>query len=217
MKKNLLLFLFLPILLFSETTNNYKIAIGEDIYYSSFSTTTTDSLIMYIYRHELEEQINYYNFEGLTQIFTHKDSSRNIDLIAIKDGRNVILKGISGDKVIDEAIKLDDSPWKQSMSYSLSEFALGDEEKIEYWIIRLDKFKGEKMQAENAGTEVITIKGTQFNTVKVEISAAGLRSRFWSGHYWFRASDGLFLKYEGWNGLPGSTKTIIELLPRSDK
>ena len=214
MKKILLTIFFLPILLFCETINNYKIEIGEDVYYSSFSTTITDSLILYIYRHEVEEQINYYNFDGLTQKFTHKDSTRNIDLIAIKDGRNVILKGISGEKIVDTIIKLDESPWKQSMSYSLSGFAMGDKEKIEYWIVRLDKFKGEKMQAEKAGTEDITIKGTQYNTVKVKISAAGLRSKFWAGHYWFRISDGLFLKYEGWNGLPGSTKTIIELIEK---
>jgi hypothetical protein len=214
MQKVFLFFLFLPILLFSETTNDYKIAIDEDIYYSSFSTATTDSLILYIYRHEAEEQINYYNQNGITQKFTHKDSTKNIDLIAIKDGNNISLKGISDNKVIDKIIKLDDSPWKQSMSYSLSEFALGNREKIEYWIIRLDKFKGEKMLAEKAGTENITVKYKSYHAVKVKISATGLRSKFWSGHYWFRVSDGLFLKYEGWNGLIGSTKTIIEFLEK---
>ena len=214
MRKVLLLFLFLPILLFCETTNNYKIAISEDIYYSSFSTTTSDSLILYIYRHEVEEQINYYDLDGVTQKYTHKDSVRNIDLTATKDGKNVILKGIFGEKNIDTIVKLDDDPWKQSMSYSLSEFALSEEEKIEYWIIRLDKFKGVKMQAEKAGTDDITIDDILYHTIKVKISAAGLRSKFWSGNYWFRISDGLFLKYEGWNGLPCSTKTIIEFIEK---
>ena len=214
MRKVLLLFLFLPILLFCETTNNYKIAISEDIYYSSFSTTASDSLILYIYRHEVEEQINYYDLDGVTQKYTHKDSVRNIDLTATKDGKNVILKGIFGEKNIDTIVKLDDDPWKQSMSYSLSEFALSEEEKIEYWIIRLDKFKGVKMRAEKAGTDDITIDDILYHTIKVKISAAGLRSKFWSGNYWFRISDGLFLKYEGWNGLPGSTKTIIEFIEK---
>jgi len=214
MKTVLLFLLFLPILLFSETTNNYKIAIGEDIYYSSFSIAKTDSIILYIYRHEAEEQINYYNQNGITQKFTYKDSVNNVDLIAIKDGRNIILKGTSGEKIIDTVIKIDERSWKQSMSYSLSGFAFGDKEKIEYWIVRLDKFKGEKMQAEKAGNEDITIKDKEYQAVKVIIKAAGLRSKFWSGHYWFRVSDGLFIKYEGWNGLPGSTKTIIELLEK---
>ena len=211
MHKILFFFLLLPILLFSETTNKYKIAIGEDVNYSSFSTTITDSVTLYIFKQETEEQINYYNIDGATQKFTQKDSSTNIDLSIIKVGRNIILKGISGEKVIDTIIKIDGSPWKQSMSYSLSEFALGNIEKIEYWIIRLDKLKGEKMLAEKVGTEYISIKDKLYHAVKVKISAAGLRSKFWSGHYWFRVSDGLFLKYEGWNGLPGSTKTIIEL------
>ena len=214
MKKVLLLILFLPILLFGETTNNYKIAIGEEVYYSSFSIAKTDSLILYTYRHEAEEQINYYNQNGTTQKFTHKNSANNVDLIAIKDGRNIILKGTSGEKIIDTIIKINERPWKQSMSYSLSGFAFGDKEKIEYWIVRLDKFKGEKMQAEKAGNECIIIKDKEYHAMKVIIRAAGLRSKFWSGHYWFRISDGLFLKYEGWNGLPGSTKTIIKLIEK---
>ena len=214
MKKVFLIIFLFPILIFGEVTNDYKIVIGKDVYYSSFSTSKTDSVILYIYRHEVEEQINYYNFDGSTHKFTHKDSTRNIDLTAIKDGNNVILKGTSEEKTIDEVIKLDKAPWKQSMSYSLSEFALSDIDKIEYWIIRLDKFKGEKMQAEKAGTEDITINGKLYHTIKIKISAAGLRSKFWSGYYWFRSSDGLFLKYDGWNGLPGSTKTIIELLEK---
>ncbi len=214
MKKYFLLFLLFPILIFSEVTYDYKIEIGEDVYYSSFSTSKTDSLILYIYRHEVEEQINYYNPDGTTNKFTHIDSTKNIDLIAIRSGNNVILKGTFEGKNIDEVIKLDKAPWKQSMSYSLSEFALGDKDKIEYWIIRLDKFKGEKMQAEKADAGDITINGKLYHAIKVKISAAGLRSKFWSGHYWFRSSDGLFLKYDGWNGLPGSTKTIIELLEK---
>lgn len=214
MKKYLLILLLFPILIFGEVTNNYKIAIGEDIYYSSFSIATTDSLILYIYRHELEEQINYYNIDGITQKFTYKNSVNNIVFSAAIDGENIILKGKSDRKDIDKIIKIDESPWKQSMSYSLSEFALGDNEKIEYWIVRLDEFKGEKMQAEKDGTDRITINGNEYDAVKVKISATGLRSAFWHGYYWYRASDGLFLKYEGLNGLPGSTKTIIEFLEK---
>ncbi len=211
MKKVLLLIWILPILLFSEITNDYKIAIGEDIYYSSFSTATTDSLILYIYRHEAEEQINYYNLDGTTHKFTYKDSINNIDLSAIKDGKSITVIGNAADNIIDKTIKIDEKSWKQSMSYSLSEFALGESEKIEFWIVRMDKFKGVKMQAEKDSIEDITINGKLFHTVKVKISSAGVLSKLWHGYYWYQVSDGLFLRYEGLNGLPGSTKTIIEI------
>ncbi len=211
MKKGLLFVLLLPILLFSEITNDYKIAIGEDIYYSSFSTAITDSLILYIYRHEAEEQINYYNLDGTTQKFTYKDSINNIDLSAIKDGKSITVIGNAADNIIDKTIKIDENPWKQSMSYSLSEFALGESEKIEFWIVRMDKFKSVKMQAEKDNIEDITINGKLFHTVKVKISSAGVLSKLWHGYYWYQVSDGLFLRYEGLNGLPGSTKTIIEI------
>jgi len=214
MKKVFLFVLLLPILLFSEITNDYKIAIGEDIYYSSFSTATTDSLILYIYRHEAEEQINYYNLDGTTQKFTYKDSINNIDLSAIKDGKSITVIGNAADNIIDKTVKIDEKPWKQSMSYSLSEFALGESEKIEFWIIRMDKFKGVKMQAVKDNIEDITINGKLFHTVKVKISSAGVLSKLWHGYYWYQVSDGLFLRYEGLNGLPGSTKTIIEILEK---
>lgn len=211
MQKVFLFILLLPIFLFCDSTNEYKITIGEEVYYSTFSTSISDSLILYVYKHEAEEQINYYNLDGTTYKFTYKDSIQDINWSVTKDGDNIILKGNSGEKIIDKIVKIDEEPWKQSMSYSLSEFALGNKEKIEFWIIRLDKFKGEKMQAEKSDTEDITINDKLYHTVKIKISAVGARSMFWHGHYWFGVSDGLFLRYEGLNGLPGSTKTIIEL------
>ena len=215
MKKIFLIILLFPILVFGETKNSYKISNGEDVNYSTFSVSETDSQILYIYNHETEEQINYYDQNGITQKFTHKDSLNNIDYSVIKYGNKIKLNGNSGDKNIDKTIKIDDNPWKQSMSYSLSEFALGKEEKITFWIVRLDKLKGAKIQAEKSQIEDIEINDKQYSAVKVKISTTGLLSNFWHGYYWFRSSDGLFLKYEGLNGLPGASKTIIEFVEKS--
>ena len=214
MKKIFLIILLFPILVFGESKNSYKISSGEDVNYSTFSISEKGSQILYTYNHETEEQINYYDQNGVTQIFTHKDSLNNIDYSAVKDGKRIILKGNSGEKNINKTIKIDDNPWKQSMSYSLSEFALGKEEKITFWIVRLDKLKGAKIQAKKIEKEDIQVNEKQYNAVKVKISAPGLLSNFWHGNYWFRCSDGLFLKYEGLNGLPGAGKTIIEFLEK---
>ncbi len=214
MKKLFLLLMLFPILIFGETKNTYKICSDEDVYYSTFSTSKTDSQILYIYNHETEKQINYYNQNGITQKFTYEDSLNKINYSAVLEGKKIILKGNSGDKNIDKIIKIDDDPWKQSMSYSLSEFALGNEEKIKFWIIRLDKLKGAKIQAERVKTEDILIGDKQYNAVNVKISTHDLLSNIWHCNYWFRSSDGLFLKYEGLNGLPGAGKTIIELFEK---
>lgn len=214
MKKIVVIIFLLPVLLIGLVTNNYKISIGDDIYYSSFSTTKTDSLILYKYDHEAEQQINYYNLDGSTWKFTHTDSTKNIDFSAIKNGNEIILYGKNGKIFIDKTVEIDDSPWKQSMSYSLSEFALSNKDHLEFWIIRLDKFEAIKMKAEKEELEEITIVNEQYLAVKVKISATGFRSAFWHGYYWFRNSDGLFLRYKGLNGLPGSTETIVEFIEK---
>jgi len=214
MKKALLLVLFIPILLFAQQTNNYRITIGEDVYYSSFTTTVTDSMVLYTYEHETEEQINYYNLDGNTWKFTHKDSSKNIDYYAVKESNKIQLYGKTGKVFLDKTLNIDKTPWKQSMSYSLSSFALSGNEQTKFCILRLDNFKIENMEAQKEGKEQIAIENKQYNAFKIKITASGFRSAFWHGHYWFRSSDGLFLKYEGLNGLPGSSKTVIEFLEK---
>lgn len=214
MKKLFSLILFIPILLNAQQVNNYRITIAEDVYYSTFTTTVTDSMIYYKYNHETEEQINYYSLDGSTWKFTHKDDSRNIDYSAVKDGENIKLYGKTGKIFLDNSLSIDKAPWKQSMSYSLSQFSVSELEQTEFWIVRLDNFKTEKMCAKKDGTEKISIGNKQYDTNKIKITASGLRSAFWQGHYWFRSSDSLFLKYEGLNGLPGSTKTIIEFMEK---
>ncbi|MDP8267614.1 MAG: hypothetical protein P9L97_02685 [Candidatus Tenebribacter davisii] len=210
MKKVLTFILLLPIFLYCEVTHEYKISSGDEIYYSSFSIDNRDSEIRYIYQHGPEEQVNYYTLDGTTKKFTFQDSTKNINLSAVREGEKIIITENTGTKVTDTIVSLDKSPWQQSMSYSLSEFALSNADKTQFWIIRLDKFKGEKMQAIKDVTEDIVIDNKLYDAIKIKISASGLRSKFWHGYYWFRTSDGLFLRYEGLNGLPGSTKTIIE-------
>lgn len=210
MKIFILFCLLLPIFLFCDSNNAYKVTIGEDVTYSTFSTAIVDSLIMHVYKNEAEVQMSYLDRDGKSYKFTYQDSVKNINLSAIKDGENIFVKGNSGDSIIDKIVKIDDKPWKQPMSYSLSEFALSVKKKIEFWIIRIDKLKVVKMQAEKSEPEEITINGKKYHSTKIKISAAGVRSKFWHGHYWFRYSDGFFLRYESLNGLPGSTKTVIE-------
>lgn len=54
--------------------------------------------------------------------------------------------------------------------------------------------------------------GRTEEAMRVRVSPWGLLSLFWSSLYWFRPSDGAFLRYEAVRGLPGTPKTVVELI-----
>ncbi|MCF7858155.1 MAG: hypothetical protein K9N07_02360 [Candidatus Cloacimonetes bacterium] len=206
--------LIFPIFKLESTTNHYKISIDEVDYYSTFSLEATDSLLLYIYNHDNEEQINYYDPDGSTIKFTYIDPDKNINIRIIKKDDKLIINSQHNDREKYEEIKLDKTSWQQSMSYSLGEFALSDQNDTEFLLVRLDNFEAEKMKAERIDIEEITVAGKEYSAVRIKVRAAGIKSFLWHGTYWFRDSDGLFLRYEGLNGLPGSSKTIIEYLDK---
>lgn len=59
--------------------------------------------------------------------------------------------------------------------------------------------------------DTIAVDGKKEPARRVMLRLAGWRSILWSGSYWFRESDGTYLKYEGANGPPGKAKTVVEL------
>jgi len=58
--------------------------------------------------------------------------------------------------------------------------------------------------------EVIKIMGQDVPAVHIKISLSGLLSMFWTGHYWFRQQDGVFVRYRGKSG-PGKQVSVMEL------
>lgn len=68
-----------------------------------------------------------------------------------------------------------------------------------------------KIRANKLYQEEILIQKEKYKTCKVEIEPVGLFSVFWKGYYWFRSFDGLFLKFEGGENIPGIEKRILEI------
>ena len=79
-------------------------------------------------------------------------------------------------------------------------------------MIRADALTPIRMQATKVGTDTVLLDGVPTEAVKVRLAPDGLLAAFWHGHYWYRKTDGLFLKFEGRRGLPGSPMTVVHLL-----
>ena len=74
-------------------------------------------------------------------------------------------------------------------------------------------FNGElfEFEATREGAQTITIDATAISCIHVKLSLAGAMALVWRGDYWFRATDGRLIKFEGANR-PGAAKTVYEMV-----
>ena len=63
----------------------------------------------------------------------------------------------------------------------------------------------------NFGRKYISFQGETINCLQLRISLAGARSVLWKGDYWFRTTDGRYLRYRGNSG-PFTAITVKELI-----
>jgi hypothetical protein len=133
------------------------------------------------------------------------------DIRARRSGNLIRLEGIRDGKAISEDIEIDESPWFQPLSYALGRFSQSQRDSVVFWTIRPDNLDVVKFQARNLGDEQVTTIAGSFPARKISIALNGFLSHFWQAHYWFRQADGLFVRYQGANGLPGTPTTTIQL------
>jgi len=149
---------------------------------------------------------------GATLQWELKNPGTNTDIVARREKRSILINGTFEGESIDKKVSIDGAPWYQPMSFSLTSFIKSDKSSVEFWSLRPNDLLSYKMKAKKKEIQLIKIHGKEVEVQKVKVSLTGFRSMFWHGYYWFRKVDGLFMKYEGVNGPPGTPKTIIELI-----
>jgi hypothetical protein len=154
----------------------------------------------------------YYNLcdlSGDTREWRLKDA--DTDIIAHRSASTLRLEGVFRGEAVKRSVEIDADPWYQPLSYALGQFSQSGRGSIRFWTIRPDTLEPVKLQAERQDSEPVLTAAGLYVAHKVRISATGLLSRFWKANYWFRMKDGLFVRYEGSNGLPATEKPIILL------
>jgi hypothetical protein len=68
-----------------------------------------------------------------------------------------------------------------------------------------------QLVAKKAGTVNQSVHGRETAVEEINVSLAGLLSLFGSASYWFQKDDGIFVRYEGPGGPPGSPRTTVQL------
>jgi len=83
---------------------------------------------------------------------------------------------------------------------------------MRFWLINPSDGKKMDMIAIKEGIYQIDVLGKKENCTKVKVTLDSFLSIFWSVNYWFRNTDGLFVRYEGLKGGPASPKKHISIL-----
>ena len=129
------------------------------------------------------------------------------------EGQILHIQGTHDGKAYDRKHKLGSDPWYQALSLSLRRH-LGEggqaKQHQKFWLIRPDNFDLHRMQISLIQEESLKISESVVPTYRVEIRPTGWKAPFWKGEYWFRKSDGDFVRFRGDSAPPGCPPTFVE-------
>ncbi|MGE0268701.1 MAG: hypothetical protein AB7S78_09650 [Candidatus Omnitrophota bacterium] len=133
--------------------------------------------------------------------WTSTDEGEKTDYTGTKDGKIITVKGMLKGAPVEETIVLpDDKPFYFTPKFNLTKFVLSGETDMEFWMLRKDQLKEYLMQAHKEGVETININGKDVEAVKIDYSAAGKWSKYYKRIYYYRKSDGLFIRRKSPDG-----------------
>ena len=140
-------------------------------------------------------------------------------ITAFRKENKIFLQGIDDGDPVEKTFKINEFPWNQTFNIGLEKFALSPEESMKFWAIGTSgpgNMKITKFNVKRKEIETITLNSMEqpIEAIHFTISLTGLLSMFWTGHYWFRKSDGRFLKFSGKNRASGPV-AVSELISES--
>lgn len=138
------------------------------------------------------------------------DSAGNVRILAERHDNCIRVEGSVKGRQVRKEIAIDGAPWFQATSWSLRRFVLSGESEIEFWTLRPDTLKAYKVIARRRTEEVLQLAKDAVPAVRIELRLTGMLAPFWKSWYWFRSKDGVFLRFEGPGGPPGTPELVIE-------
>ena len=139
--------------------------------------------------------------------------SRKTAYSALRKGNVIDVSGVLAGKPFSRTLQIDSHPWYETMEVSLSHYALGGvQQPLLFWVVQPWDANAYLMQAKVEPEQMISVDEARLHAMPVLVSAAGFLSLFWSTLYWYRSTDGLYVRYEGVRGGPGTPLTVVEMI-----
>ena len=153
--------------------------------------------------------------DGSKQTISYRfaSPSRRTSYLARREGNTILVEGTLNGSPVSRQLPIDATTWMESMEWSLGEYAMsGSTRPVHFWVVQPFEAMAYALQATGEPEENIVVNGQTQLAKRVRVRPAGILAPFWSSIYWFRPSDGRFLRNEAVRGLPGTPKTFVELM-----
>jgi len=145
---------------------------------------------------EFELDENY-----MTRTWKRVREYENTNFSGKKIDHTLFIKGTFKGQAIDMKIDLDDKPFYDDPPFNLTKFVLSDKKHIKFWMMRRERPAKMQMQAKKREEETVLINGIEMDVVKVACTKSGMREKHFKRFFYFRRSDGLFVKQVTSNGM----------------
>jgi hypothetical protein len=142
-----------------------------------------------------------------TRSWKMTSSDGKTELVAERIDRTIIIRGRFEGEPVDKVLDIDDRPWYQATSLSLRGFLDSDDTECVFWTIRLSTLKAHKIKAVKKGVE--QLEENDDHLFRIRLTLPGMLAPFWKSDYWFVQPEGMFFRFEGPSGPPGSPMTTI--------
>jgi len=122
------------------------------------------------------------------------DDQRKTNYTGERKGNELLISGLFSGIQIQKTIQLDDKAFYYNPKLGLVDFIRSGKKSEIFWGFRQDELKVYPMKAINEGVEVISVGGRDVEAIKVYWTVNDFRSTFFRRTYWFRKSDGMYVK-----------------------
>jgi len=149
-----------------------------------------------------------------TLAWTFSDPGRQMELDARRIGEFIVLAGSSAGKKVEKKLPGAGATWNQLFQIGMGPIVLSGKAELKFCSIGTEgpgELKMGKFTATRENEEKILLGGKEIAAVHLRVSLSGLLSIFWHGDYWYRQSDGRFLRFRGKNR-PGGPEAVLELV-----
>jgi hypothetical protein len=153
------------------------------------------------------------NATGETVRYDFVSPSRRTAYAAIRAGDAILFQGTLDGTPLSRSVRINAKPWYQSMEWSLQPYALsGSSQALVFWVVQPFEAQAYLMQARGEKPETVRVDDHAEYAIRVKVSPSGALASFWSELFWYRPTDGLYLRNEAVRGATGTPKSTVELI-----
>ena len=106
----------------------------------------------------------------------------------------IFIHGRFKGKKVERTMTIDERPFYYNPKIGLTAFVRSGEKQGKFWGFQNKELKVYPMKATNEGLDMISVNGENVEAIRVHWAVDDFRSAFFRRIYWFRETDGLYLK-----------------------